>query len=50
MDLVDQEEEGSQEYMDARKGLEKAIEEGDVVIYQGKEAPVTREVEEVTEE
>jgi hypothetical protein len=50
VDLVDLEEEDSNEYRDTRKGLEEAIEKGAVVIYQGKEAPVSREVEEVVEE
>ena len=47
---MDLEEEESDEYKEARKGLKEAIEKGAVVIYQGKEAPVSREVEEVVEE
>ena len=46
MDLVDLEEEDSKEYEDIRAKLAKVINKGDVVIYEGKEALVTKEVEE----
>ena len=43
---MDLEEEDSKEYEDIRAKLIKAIDKGNVIIYEGKEAPVIKEVKE----